>query len=233
MIRHLSSEQLSAYLDGEVASPESREIEGHLASCGDCRDRFKSMQRTVSGVWRLERAAPPPGLSTRVRAEVAAVRRPEVFPGRGLVSYVFGLPNRPVLRTSAAMGLALVLSLFLFTNGLEHRTGLQETLVPAPAMPAMVEVVTVEPMVDVPFFLPQTTSKVAGREFVWRELRSGDVWVQRGLEGQEPATHVSAQSPQGRELLARYSELGLLLADGARVVLRYRLETVELSSKGV
>lgn len=226
MIRHLTSEQLSAYLDGEVAFHESREIEGHLGACGDCRDRFDTLQRTVSGVWRLERAAPPPGLSTRVRAEVAAVRRPEPAFARNVVSYVFGLPNRPSLRTAAAVALPLVLSLFLFTNGMEQKAALEQSLMPPPAL---VEVVTVEPMANLPLFLPQTTSKVAGREFVWRELGSGDVWVQKGLEGEVPAARLSVQSPQGRELLAQYSDLGLLLADGSRVVLRYRLETVELS----
>ena len=227
MIRHLTTEQLSAYLDGEVAFHESREIEGHLGACDDCRDRFESMQRTVSGLWRLERAASPPGLSTRVRAEVAA-RQPEpAFAGGGLLSYVFGLPNRPSLRTAAAMALPLVLSLFLFTNGMERKAVMERTLMPPPAL---VEVVTVVPSADLPPFLPLTTSKVAGREFVWRE--GGDVWVQRGLEGQVPEARLSAQSPQGRELLAQYSELGFLIAEGSRVVLRYRLETVELS-KGV
>lgn len=225
MIRHLTSEQLSAYLDGEVAFHESREIEGHLGACADCRDRFETMQRTVSGIWRLERAAPPPGLSTRVRAEVAAARQPEPAFARNVVSYVFGLPNRPSLRTAAAVALPLVLSLFLFTNGMEQKAGLEPVMPP----PALVEVVTVEPVADMPLVLPQTTSKVAGREFVWRELGGGDVWVQRGLEGEVPASRLSAQSPQGRELLAQYSELGLLLADGSKVVLRYRLETVELS----
>lgn len=224
MIRHLTSEQLSAYLDGEVAFHESREIEGHLGACADCRDRFDTMQRTVSGVWRLERAAPPPGLSTRVRAEVAAARQPEPAFARNVVSYVFGLPNRPSLRTAAAVALPLVLSLFLFTNGMEQKAGLEPAMMPPPAL---VEVVTVEPSADLPPFLPLTTSKVAGREFVWREV--GDVWVQKGLEGEVPATRLSAQSPQGRELLAQYSEIGLLLAEGSRVVLRYRLETVELS----
>lgn len=224
MIRHLTSEQLSAYLDGEVAFHESREIEGHLGACADCRGRFDTMQRTVSGIWRLERAAPPPGLATRVRAEVAAARRPEPAFGRNVVAYVFGLPNRPSLRTAAAVALPLVLSLFLFTNGMEQKAGLEPAMMPPPAL---VEVVTVEPSADLPPFLPLTTSKVAGREFVWREV--GDVWVQKGLEGEVPATRLSAQSPQGRELLAQHSEIGLLLAEGSRVVLRYRLETVELS----
>jgi hypothetical protein len=223
MIRHLSSEQLSAYLDGEAAFHESREIEDHLAACDDCRDRFESMQRTVSGIWRLERVAPPPGLATRVRAEVAA-RQPEPAFAGGVVSYLFSLPNRPALRTAAAVALPLVLSLFLFTNGMEHKTALQQSVLLPPR-----EVVTVTPTADLPLVLPDTTSKVAGREFVWREVGGGDVWVQRGLEGVKPAARLSAQSPQGRELLAQYSELGFLIAEGSKVVLRYRLETVELS----
>ena len=226
MIRHLSSEQLSAYLDGEAAFHESREIEGHLGSCADCRDRFQSMQRTVSGVWRLERAAPPPGLSTRVRAEVAAARRPEPAFAGNVLSYLFNLPSGPSLRAAAAVAVPLVLSLFLLRSGIEHKVGLDQNLM---LRPALVEIVTVEPAADLPLVLPQTTSQVAGREFVWREVGDGDVWVQKGLEGVIPATRVSAQSPQGRELLAQYSDLGLLLADGSRVVLRYRLETVELS----
>lgn len=228
MNRHLTSEQLSAYLDGEAAFDETQEIEGHLASCGDCRGHFKSMQRTVSEVWRLERVAPPPSLATRVRADVASARQPEPSFVRNLALVVFGLPNRPVLRTASAMGFALVLTLFLFTNGFERKSGLQESLALPP--PPMVEVVTVEPSDGPLNFLPQTTSQVAGMEFVWNELNSGDVWVQRGLEGEEPEARVSAESPQGRELLEEYADLGLLLEEpGSRVVLRYRLETVELS----
>lgn len=227
MNRHSTIEQLSAYLDGEVAFHEAREIEGHLASCGDCRDHFKSMQRTVSEVWRLERVSPPPGLATRVRTEVAAARQPEPSFLRNLAGTVFGLPNRPVLRTASAMGLALVLTLFLFSNGFEPKPGLEYSVAVLP--PPLVEVVTVEPVLG-PVILPQTTSQVAGMEFVWNELYSGDVWVQRGLEGEKPEARVLAESPQGRELLAEYSDLGLLLEEpGSRVVLRYRLETVELS----
>jgi hypothetical protein len=180
------------------------------------------MQNTVSAVWRLERSTPPVGLSTRVRAEVAAARRPQA-PVRDFVSYIFGLPRHPVLRTGAAMGLALVLSLVVAGGGDYQPT-------PPGQDVAGVEVVTI--LSEPPLILPQTTSKVAGREFVWTELGGGDVWVQKGLEGEVPEARVSAQSPQGRELLAKYSDLGLLLADGSRVVLRYRLETVELS-KGV
>jgi hypothetical protein len=225
MIRHLSSEQLSAHLDGEVGFPESRQIDSHLAACEDCRGRYQSMKSTVSAMWGLERSTPPAGLSTRVRAEVAAARRPQ-SPLRDFVSYVFGLPRHPVLRTGAVMGLALILSLVVVGA---PRRGLSLPVASVQEA-AGIEVVTVEE--QAPLILPQTTSQVAGREFVWTELGNGDVWVQRGLEGEVPEARVSAQSPQGRELLAKYSELGLLLADGSRVVLRYGLETVELS-KGV
>jgi hypothetical protein len=225
MVRHLSSEQLSAYLDGEAAFHESREIEGHLVACANCRDLFKSMQRTVSEVWHLDRVAPPPGLSTRVRAEVAAVSLPEPTFVRTVGAYIFGLPNQRAFRTAAAIALPLVLSLFLFKNGMDQNA-VEQTLMPPPAL---VEVVTVVPTADLPLALPKTTSWVAGREFVWE---GGGVWVQRGLEGEVPEFRVSAQSPQGRELLERHSEIGLLLADGSKVVLRDRLETFELS-KGV
>ena len=36
-MRHLSSEQIAAYLDGEVAAEEKGRIQGHLADCSLCR----------------------------------------------------------------------------------------------------------------------------------------------------------------------------------------------------
>ena len=225
MVRHLSSEQLSAYLDGEAAFHESREIEGHLAACANCRDRFKSMQRTVSGVWHLDRVAPPPGLSTRVRAEVAAVSRPEPNFVRTLGAFIFGLPNQRAVPTVAAIALPLVLSLFLFKNGMEEKAALEPNLMPRPNL---VEVVTVGAVADLPLdHSPQTTSKVAGRDFVWRESGRGDVWVQKGLEGRCPSS-VSAQSPQGASSWhgTRTSACCWLMVPGRAA---YRLETVELS----
>jgi hypothetical protein len=89
------------------------------------------------------------------------------------------------------------------------------------------EVVTVEASGEAPMPYPQTTSEVAGREFVW----TGQTWVQRGLEGETPSAHVDTLSPEGRALLAKYQDLGFLLSDGSKVVLRYKLETVELSAR--
>jgi hypothetical protein len=89
------------------------------------------------------------------------------------------------------------------------------------------EVVTVE--AGAPLAMLLTTSEVAGRKFIWTE--SG--WVQRGLEWETPAAYVDTRSPRGRELLTKYSDLEFLLADGSPVVLRYKLQTVEIRNTRV
>ncbi len=233
---HLSSEQLSSYLDGEVSTQESRAIAAHLAVCDDCRDRFDGMQNLVSGLLRLEREGPPPELASRVLGQVEAVAegRRSVRPDwRGRLAYLFGVPHQPVLRNASVVGLAFVFSLFLVTNGAEvgRPQRLPQAVLPMESQPPT-EVVTVEPAGRfAPLFLPPTTSKVAGREFVWTDNGGiRDLWVQRGLEGNKPEARFAAESPVGRELLNRYSELRLLISDGSRVVLRYRLETIEIST---
>jgi len=222
MIRHLSAEQLSSYLDGEVSLSESREIEAHLESCARCRGQYESMDRMVTRLWRLERAAPPAVIGQEVRSQVEQPQAPREMLRR-LLAAAFGVPLQPVLRTATAMVLAFVMSLALVSHGADLKLRRSPVVVRQPT-----EVVTVSPALG-PMILPDTTSQVAGREFVWTEHGAGEVWVQRGLEGLRPQARVRVGSPQGKALLTQYSELRYLLADGARVVLRYRLETVELS----
>ena len=108
----------------------------------------------------------------------------------------------------------------------------------------------VEVKEDPNFILTETTIDVAGRTFVrqedkdlWNYLvydtagqteatdRSRPVWVEQGLPpGGAPLASVDAKSPEGRALLARYRDLGYLLADGSRVVMRYQRATLELRS---
>ena len=217
MDRHLSTEQLSSYLDREIGFREARVLEDHLASCAMCRAELASLQRVVLGLRRLERPPVPPALPFRVRQEVAAASQP-----RGVLQYLQILladfEMRPAFRASAAMGLALIFSLFIVSQGMEK---------PAVAEPAEPDfVVTVNTYPDLPPLpLPQTTSEVAGREFVY----AGGRWVQRGFEDERPVSRVAAQSPEGQAMLSKYSDLGFLLEDGSRVLLMYRLYTVELS----
>jgi hypothetical protein len=128
---------------------------------------------------------------------------------------------QPAFRTSAVMGLAILFSVFLLTQGLQPHGRQSSAALEEPDPVVTVQTYFGEP----PLNLPPTTSEVAGREFVW----FGGRWIQRGLEGKKPEAHVAAASSEGRAMLSKYSDLELLLADGTPVVLRYRLATVELS----
>jgi Putative zinc-finger len=214
MNRHVSTEQLSAYLDAELGYSEIRQIENHCSACKECGERLEAMQRVISGLGRVERAAPPPVLRQQIRQQVAVQPpAPSLERAYNSVRLLF-FPIRPALRTAAAMGLALVVGIFTLHHEIEG--------LPAAAQPGQ-EVVTVEPGAQPG---PPTTSQVAGRKFFWTD----DGWIQKGLEGQTPVARVDAGSPQGRALLTKYSDLEFLLADGSAVVLRYNLQTVEIRS---
>jgi Putative zinc-finger len=217
MNRHISTEQLSAYLDSELGFAEMRQLEAHCEACPECGARLASMRRVVTGLGRTERVALPPGLHQQIRRQL--VQEVPVYGMRKVLqSLRFMLfPLRPGLQTAAAMGMALVVGLFAVSHGVVDPFPRPEP-VPAPE----IEVVTVEPGAQGGW--EPTTSKVADREFVWTE----DGWVQSGLEWTTPAAHVDADSPRGKELLKRYSEIRFLLVDGDSVVLTYGLQTVEI-----
>jgi anti-sigma factor RsiW len=216
MKRHLSTEQLSSYMDGEVEHAESREAEVHLASCPACRARLSSMRRLVVEIRRMERAAPPPGLGHQVRAQAAAQGTPRTLRSRAR-DFFRSLVFEPSFRVAAAMGLATVVVLAVL---------LWQEVPPVPP-PDGTQILTVRTHFgDPPLGLPETTSEVAGLEFVW----AGDRWVQKGLEWKRPETRVVVASPEGQDMISQYSDLMLLLTDGSRVVMQYRLATVELST---
>jgi hypothetical protein len=246
---HISSESLSAYLDGETGASEAQRLAGHLAACAPCRSRLEATRRLVGGLRRTAPAPPPAELAARIRERVAA--EAQVQPARWLgaarsaraarwlraarsartllqpASWWHDLPPlRSAFSAPLGAGLALLVAVLMLQNG---ESGLGPGLgslypVLARSHPAFL---VSEAFGDAPAVLPQTTSEVAGRVFVW----SGDaVWVQRGVDpgaaGQPRA--VLARSPAGRALLAKFADLGVLLADGSRVVLRDNFETLEL-----
>jgi len=211
MNHHLSTEQLSAYLDTELGVAEMRQLESHCSGCAECRARLESMRRVVSGMAQVERAVPPAALRQQIRREV--VVQPPVYGVRKALGSLrfFLFPLQPGLRNAAVMGLAFVVGLFAL--------GHEEGSFARPDRPGQ-EVVTVQTGAQ----FDQTTSEVAGREFIWTD----NGWIQKGLEWQTPVARVDTGSPQGRALLTRYSDLEFLLRDGSPVVLRYNLETVEI-----
>ena len=215
MKRHLSTEQLSSYMDDEVEHAESREVEAHLASCPACQARLSSMRRLVVEIRRMERAAPPRDLVHQVRAQVVAQGAPRTLRSRAR-DFFRSLVFEPSFRAAAAMGLTLAVVVVWLA--------VQE--VPPVPPPAGTQILTVKTHFgEPPLGLPETTSEVAGLEFVW----AGDRWVQKGLEWKRPETRVVVASPEGQDMISQYSDLMLLLTDGSRVVMQYRLATVELS----
>jgi len=215
MNRHTTTEQLSAYLDSELGFVEMRQLEAHCGACPECGMRLASMRRVVAGLGRAERAMPPLALGQQIRRQVM-----EEIPAHGMRRTLqslrfFLFPLGFGQQTAAAMGLALVVSLFAVSHG---PGGLLPGEIQPP--PSIQEEVTVQPGA-----IPKpTTSRVAGRDFIWTEVS----WVQEGLEWEKPVASVDSRSPEGRKLLNKYSDLKFLLADGSPVVLRYNLETVEI-----
>ncbi len=217
MNRHLSTEQLSTYLDRELGVAEIRQLENHCQACAECGARLASMRRVVTGLGRVERAMPPMALRQQIRRHVIS-QPPSYGIRRAFDSFRFLLfPLQPAMRTAVVMGLAMVVGLFTL-NHLSHEA---ESPMPPPPRAGQ-EIVTVQTGAQLGY--PFTTSKVADREFFLTD--SG--WIQKGLEGETPVARVEAGSPQGRALLTRCSGLEFLLADGSPVVLRYNLETVEI-----
>lgn len=222
MSHHVSTEDLSAYLDSELGYAEVAPLEAHCASCADCGSRLDSLRRMVHGLGGIHRAEPPAALRHQIRREVQTAPPISGFAQRigwALESLrIFLFPMR-TLRASAAFGLAAVAGLFAVSHGIGDAFLRADE--PQPRH-AIVIVHMGEPL-SLP---PQTTSEVAGRKFIWTDAG----WVQRGLEGETPETRLDSHSPQGRALLTKYSDLQFLLEDGSSVVLRYNFETVEIRS---
>jgi hypothetical protein len=209
--RHLDTELLSAYLDREVSLREARALEAHLETCIHCRRRLDELQRTVGSLTRLERAAPPPWLGQRVRRALEAP--PPSFWQRFVIP-LLRVPLRSPIGSTLSMAVALGIIALVASAG---QSGTPRAFVNYPGP------------VDDPNWqiMPETTIEVADREFV---QRADDVWVEKGLFVLQPEASITMSSPEGRALLARYEDLRYLLADGSKVVMRYRTETLELWS---
>ena len=224
MNRHVTTEQLSAYLDKELGFVEMRQIDAHFEACPACGARLASMRRTLQGLARVERLAPPPLVTQQLRSRIVAESAVPPSPVRRLLRLVSALPLQPALRTSLATGLTLVVSLFLVTHGVERESrNLRPPVSPEPQ--AVVETYLGAP----PLGLPPTTSEIAG---LGKFVLTDEGWVQRGLEGERPEAMVDVGSPEGKALLTQYTNLELLVADGYTVLMRYNLETVELRAAG-
>lgn len=63
-------DQLSAYLDGELAENERREVHAHLDGCAACREELAELRSMIDTLRALPRVPAPPELAGRVRAAI-------------------------------------------------------------------------------------------------------------------------------------------------------------------
>ena len=108
--------RLSAYQDGELSVPQSRELERHLEGCAACQSEWEACQDLVGNLCRLTPLAPAPDFSSRVMA---------------------GLRTRPDKKYRLLPSLAYTLALLvIFISGflLEISTNGQPATAPQPSI---------------------------------------------------------------------------------------------------
>jgi anti-sigma factor RsiW len=62
--------RLSAYQDGELPAPQSREVVRHLESCAGCRSELAALNELVGSLGRLTPPMPAPDFSARIMARL-------------------------------------------------------------------------------------------------------------------------------------------------------------------
>lgn len=207
MSAHVTTEDLSAYLDRELPDRRAEEVERHLEGCHPCRRNLDSLSRVVHRLHALERAAPPPLLAGDVARRVALEGRPKTLLER-LESRLTGKPLQSQIFNTFALVMALAAIVYLFAFSLDR---IERKRVP---------VRVVSPEASAEFFRQHEISIGLRSELEDRVFyREGDVWREQGAEGQ-PAMEIAASSPDGLALLERNPELAPLLGQGEAVILR-------------
>ncbi|MEM9293693.1 MAG: zf-HC2 domain-containing protein [Acidobacteriota bacterium] len=207
---HLSDEELSAAVDGELPRPHLRLVEEHLQRCEICRQRQLDLLRVVEPLRRLQRQAPPPALGQLVMDRVRYQR--------GQRSWIEAVEDRlpgPVSRQSPvgysfALVIALAACLFFFADWLERRES------PSPTF----SVPTVEGAV------------VDGRAF---ELTADGIWIQSAVRERAGAAAprlLLLESAAGQELALRWPGAALLARSGEVVLQDQDGQLVRLKAQG-
>jgi putative zinc finger protein len=79
------TDRLSEYLDGELSPAERTAIEGHLASCADCRATLDQLRRVVARAGALDDRPPETDLWPAVAARIGLAAAPQ--PARRRVAF--------------------------------------------------------------------------------------------------------------------------------------------------
>jgi len=114
---------LHAYLEDVVTADERVKIEGHLASCQDCRMALEDLKQTMQLLKNLDEVEPPAWLTQRVLAQVRA----ESAAKKGLFTRLFGWVPMNLPATAVAT-LVIAVTAVVLIKSMEPK--LQETVQP-------------------------------------------------------------------------------------------------------
>jgi anti-sigma factor RsiW len=101
-------EELTAYIDGELAAARRAAVEAHLGTCAECKSTEALLRRTVASMAQLPEFVPSADARRAVMAKVDALPPP-------LRERLLALLRPSVLVPS--MGLAAALALAVYTSG--------------------------------------------------------------------------------------------------------------------
>lgn len=252
MKRHARVEDLSTYLDDELAAAERQRLEGHLQQCPRCREQLQGMRRVVEGLEAMSKVAPLPYLEQEVRRSVLQRPRldgPLTRAERGISRWML----RPSWVPAFATVMALVLIIYLFSWGLyrqqqrgipvvleseSNETGVPESGVGATLLDAeggergpRAASVPERPgrerelSTEDSSGLSEAYREVAGRAFSFRDGH----WIEAGLEEASPNERFDAATEGARPWMDRYPELQQIGELGGTVRLRLGDQIVEVT----
>lgn len=101
------SEELSAYIDGQLPAGERERVDAHLKACGECRAELGELQNVSRLMAALPRKPLPAGFMERLerrRAQEKGAEKEEAAPGFGWL----GLPPRRLAFSMATVLVAFV-----------------------------------------------------------------------------------------------------------------------------
>lgn len=210
---HATIEDLSAYLDEQLAVADKARVEFHLASCGDCRARFDGLRRVSRSLGRLERLAPPSSLDQMVARRIALEGDKPHWLDRIESGLLYAQRQSSFLALFAVVVALAAMSVFLVQAVDRRRNATIPVLFGDPAG-------LLSPISEI--------RRLAGREL----MRGREGWVETGLAviapGERVVVHRDAADPVWGELLAAHPEFAELADLETPIVLEIEGVVVEI-----
>jgi len=110
---HFEGEQISAFLDRQLAPDEMRALEAHLQQCQVCRASFEEMREMNRLFLGAERLEPSPFLWNRIAAGFEKERAPARGWRESILAGLQGLGLKPGM-AAAAMGILIFAGIAVF-----------------------------------------------------------------------------------------------------------------------